>query len=195
MKKLAAGSGEFQFERKYENPWTGPITFTIWLDGNSVPRANAEDGPLFSRWRVTPFRHQIMVVDPKWMDERVSKPEYRAAVLAWAVQGREAWLQDGIGTEPFIEKAVAEVQAGMDPLHDFWEQCVKFGEHTRKDRYFATTLELRQKLDEWHALRQESVKFRNCTRKPLFSNSPIAPICVYAWVHGHTNASTRVHTR
>lgn len=83
----------------------------------------------------------------------------------------------------------------MDPLHDFWEQCVKFGEHTRKDRYFATTLELRQKLDEWQALRQESVKFRNCTRKPLFSNSPIAPICVYAWVHGHTNASTRVHTR
>lgn len=89
MKKLAAGSGEFQFERKYENPWSGPITFTIWLDGNSVPRANAEDGPLFSRWRVTPFRHQIIVVDPKWMDERVSKPEYRAAVLAWAVQGRE----------------------------------------------------------------------------------------------------------
>ena len=42
---------------------------------------------------------------------------------------------------------------------------------------------------------EESVKFRNCTRKPLFSNSPIAPICVYAWMHGHTNASTRVHTR
>lgn len=124
MKKLTAGAGTYQYEEKYANPWQGRITFTIWLDGNSVAKANAEDHPLFNRWRLTPFKHQLPRgrVDPKWVERVTADGSYRAAVLAWAMKGRVAWLRKGIGTARVIEQAVAEIRDEMDPLREFWRR-------------------------------------------------------------------------
>ena len=120
-----------------------------------------------------PFRHQIMVVDPKWMDERVSKPEYRAAVLAGCA-GSRAWLARH-GTEPFIEKAVAEVQASWT-RYRFLGAVRKVRWHTRA-RIGISPLPWNCDKSSTSGIRQESVKFRNCTAN-LFST--IHPLRLYA---------------
>lgn len=146
MKRLTQGGGTLSFERKYENPWTGPITFTIWLDGNSVAKAPAEDSPLFNRWRLTPFKHKIEGrPDPTWLDRVRDSPEYRSAVLAWVMKGRRAWLKGGIGSTPMVDAATAEIQESMDPLGEFWEQWCVFG-----PGLCVTNADLRIALDDWH---------------------------------------------
>jgi putative DNA primase/helicase len=151
MKKLTQGGGRFMFERKYENPWTGEITFTIWLDGNSVAKANAEDNPLFHRWRLTPFMHEIpkASIDKRWMEKAAASPEYRTAVLAWVVRYRAAWLKGGIGSAVSVDAATEEVRANMDPLRLFWDECCEFVKYTTGSVYFATTRELLERYARW----------------------------------------------
>jgi putative DNA primase/helicase len=153
MKKLTQGGGKYVFERKYENPWEGDITFTIWLDGNSVAKANAEDNPLFDRWRLTPFKHKIAKasVDKRWMEKAAASPQYRSAVLAWAMKGRVAWLKEGIGSAPSVDAATAEVRAEMDPLRRFWDERCHFAPHTAADPHFATRAMIWQCYSEWVA--------------------------------------------
>jgi putative DNA primase/helicase len=146
MKKLTQGGGKYQFERKFENPWEGDITFTIWLDGNSVAKANAEDSPLFDRWRLTPFKHKFVgKPDKRWLERAAASPEFRAAVLAWVVAGRRTWLADGVGSAPSVDKAGVEVRETMDPLRDFWEQCCRFG----SDAYFTPSALLMERYETW----------------------------------------------
>jgi len=153
MKKLTAGTGTFQFERKYENPWSGPVTFTVWIDGNSVAKANAEDNPLFNRWRLTPFTHKIAVrkIDRRWVEKAAGSPEFRAAVFAWVLRWRADWFKHGIGTAPVVEAAVKEVRAQMDPMGEFWAECCEFGPAgaARADQYFATTDDLMAGYRDW----------------------------------------------
>jgi P4 family phage/plasmid primase-like protien len=150
MKKLTSGFGRFMYERKFENPWEGEITFTIWLDGNSVARARVEDNPLFARWRLAPFRHKIgrSERDAKWLEKASRSPAYRAAVLAWAMRGRKAWRKDGIGSTRVVDKATAQVRKAMDPLAEFWAEHVRFGKG-----HFVTSERLRSRLEAWHSNR------------------------------------------
>lgn len=152
MKKLTAGAGTYSFEEKYANPWQGRVTFTIWLDGNSVARAPAEDHPLFNRWRLTPFKHKLAaaLVDPKWVETVCADPGYRSAVLAWAMDGRAAWWANGMGTAPSIEAAGEEVRAEMDPLRDYWESCCVFD-----TQFFTPSQRMRESYENWCAERGE----------------------------------------
>jgi putative DNA primase/helicase len=147
LKKLTAGAGRYMFQRKYENSYENTITFTIWLDGNTVAKAPAEDDPLFGRWRLTPFKHQITAPDKKWMDRALGSPDYRAAVLAWVMRGRRAWLKNGMGSAPSVEKATTQVRELMDPLSEFWRNECRFG----RDEYFTSNEALGERLDDWYA--------------------------------------------
>jgi len=147
MKKLTGGVGKYRFERKRENSYENTVTFTIWLDGNNVAKARVEDSPLFDRWKLTPFKHRITKPDKKWVERAVASPEYRAAVLAWAMRARVAWWKNGIGSAPSVEVATAEVRAEMDPIAWFWKEECRFGEHTKARPVFATTQELHQQLE------------------------------------------------
>jgi putative DNA primase/helicase len=144
MKKLTAGHGNLRFERKYENPWEGPITFTIWLDGNELPKARVEDSPLFSRWRLVPFKHKIRHPREGWMERAIADVEYRKAVLAWIMQGRKDWLRYGIGSAPAVEEAVVQVRREMDPLNEFWRAHIVFEEDA-----FVKSEDLRDRYHYW----------------------------------------------
>jgi phage/plasmid-associated DNA primase len=144
MKKLTGGVGKFRFERKHENSYESTITFTIWLDGNSVARARVEDNPLFDRWKLTPFKHRIKTPDKKWL-EKNADAEYRAAVLAWIMKGRRGWKKAGIGSEPIIEQSIDKIRMSMDPLKDFWRQELRFGD----EGWFCTTNEVRERYVQW----------------------------------------------
>lgn len=117
MKRLTKGGGQLQFRDLYKAAWTAPITFTIWLDGNGLSNANSKDHPLFDRWRMVEFEHAVpeegRVKD--WAGAQLQSPEFRAAVLAWALRGRESWLQlDGIGTTAKIRTQVEIARVEMD---------------------------------------------------------------------------------
>lgn len=148
MKKITQGGGRMTFERKYENPWEGLITFTVWLDGNSIAKAPAEDTPLFKRWRLTPFLHVIPPAarDEGWTDRAVASPDFRAAVLAWVMRGRKGWSAVGIGTAPAVEEAVKNARDDMDPLAEFWEEVCSFGEGR-----FVASAALRGAYTDWCA--------------------------------------------
>lgn len=129
MKKLTAGVGKVQFQRKYKDPYDAEVTFTIWLDGNSVARVDAEDNPLFNRWRLVPFKHTIdkADIDKRWLERAKSDPDFGAAVLAWVMQARERFWKSGIGSAPLIDRVVCEIRSNMDPLREFWSDYCEFG--------------------------------------------------------------------
>lgn len=163
MKKLTQGGGTMQFERKYENPWTGQMTFTIWLDGNTVARAPAEDHPLFNRWRLTPFKHKIDITpEEKWVERVRKSAEYRAAVLAWVMKARREWLAEGIGTTASVVAAVSEMKEAMDPLTDFWEECCRFG-----DGLFAANDDLKGAYQDWAARTGKSHEINDAAFRAL----------------------------
>jgi len=125
MKKLTDGNkAQYQFERKYENPWSGPVTFHIIIDGNFAPKANVEDEPLWNRWKVIPFKCRLprgVKMDKMWL-EHVDCAEFRSAVLMWALAGKRGWFRSQIGDAPEVEKAVAKVRAEMNPVDaEYWE--------------------------------------------------------------------------
>ncbi len=127
LKKLTDGGGTYMYRQLHEKAYTAPITFTIWLDGNKTARAMTDDDPLFARWRLIAFDRQIEKPDPHWRERNVERAEFRAAVLWWIVSARESYWKDGLGSSLKIEKATKEVRAAMDPLREFWEDCIDFG--------------------------------------------------------------------
>lgn len=130
MKRITMGgiNATYNYRQKHEKGWRGKLSFTVWLDGNETAKAAVEDNPLWNRWRLVKFGHEIPKAEQVqgWADKVCADGDFRSAVLSWVLRGRESWLAGGVGTAPEVERAGEEVREGMDPLREFWPDC-EFG--------------------------------------------------------------------
>jgi putative DNA primase/helicase len=80
-------------------------------------------------------------------------------ILAWAVRGCVAWLQDGLGEPPEIGQAGTEWREHDDPLKDFLEDSceTKMEDDAEGERYWVRSAELSQAYAWW--CKQHSERF------------------------------------
>lgn len=124
--KRMTGGESLRCERKYEHGFNFQPTHKLWLCGNHEPIITDTTSSIWGRLKKIPFTMEI----PE--EERIIGLRQQLvrddgdAILAWLVQGCEAWQSEGRLVDcPEVKQAVAEYREKQDILHDFiTEKCV-----------------------------------------------------------------------
>jgi putative DNA primase/helicase len=94
--------------------------FKLWLGTNHKPGIRGTDKAIWDRIRLIPFNERI--TDEQVIPQRVMRaslaPE-QAGILAWAIRGCQAYLQQGLGNPGAVKAAGAAYREEMDLLGDF----------------------------------------------------------------------------
>ena len=161
LKRLTEGgiNARYMYRQKNLRGWEGRLSFTIWLDGNNTAEADPNDEAWWARWRLVKFTHQIPEAErvPGWADRMCADPDFRAAVLSWAMRGRESYWANGgqVGNAGSVVAATREVRTENDPLVDFWLPF-EFG-----DKLWISNKELDEALAEYQAESMSDVDKRD----------------------------------
>ncbi len=98
--------------------------FVVWVATNHRPEVRGTDEAIWRRIHLVPFDVQI----PERERDLHLKDELRdelPGILAWAVEGLEAYQADGLGTPTAVSEATASYRAEQDVLGSFIEEkCV-----------------------------------------------------------------------
>jgi len=142
-----------------------PISFEpqckIWLATNDRPRINATDHGTWRRVRLIPWRAKFEGEDQD-PDLLAKLKEEATGILAWAVDGCMAWLEDGHLPHPTaVDEATEEYREAEDVIGQWVEDCAEIVpnlEATGSDLYesYRTWAEkngLRQSSNVWFAER------------------------------------------
>lgn len=106
------------------------MSFTPWMVANQVPTVKGADSALKRRIVFVPFVQTLSRAEEKVERRRALKdPDYRTAVLSWAVEGCERYLRNGWAALETPEQAVtfaAEQLADMNQYEQFFaDRCVR----------------------------------------------------------------------
>ena len=145
----------------------------LWLVCNDKPRVRENDTGIWRRIVVIPLDK---VVPPERKDPSLKvalreDPAARAAILAWAVQGCQAWLRNGLRVPRAAEQASFAYRADMDVLRPFLTDCCVVSPDAR-----VPVADLRAAYDRWctengqkHSLGprsfNEAIERKGCERK------------------------------
>jgi P4 family phage/plasmid primase-like protien len=160
LKYISAGMGEIKSCRKYENPIEFLATHKLWMDCNHRPRVTGTDDAIWSRLKCIPFLVRIDETDPEFDLKLKEKLKAEApGILAWAVRGCVAWLEDGLGAPPEIGQAGTEWREHDDPLKDFLEDSceVKMTDDAEGEAHWVRSADLSQAYAWW--CKQHSERF------------------------------------
>ncbi len=160
LKYISAGMGEIKSCRKYENPIEFLASHKLWMDCNHRPRVTGTDDAIWSRLKCIPFLIRMEREDPEFDLKLKEKLMAEApGILAWAVRGCVAWLEDGLGEPPEIGQAGVEWREHDDPLKDFLEDSceIKMADDAEGERYWVRSAELSQAYAWW--CKQHSERF------------------------------------
>ena len=104
--------------------------FKLWLAANHKPVIRGTDYAIWRRIRLIPFE---VTITPQQRDEAL--PAKLTAelpgILAWAVQGCQDWLADGLRPTERVLAATDEYRAESDVLGAFWPMSVRWGRPLR----------------------------------------------------------------
>jgi putative DNA primase/helicase len=127
LKQLTGGDrvsarGCYEREREFD------FTAKLWFHTNFIPAMSDDDGAVWRRARIVPFKHTVAPKDRDGgLKARLCDPAVSgAAMLAWAAQGCDEWREGGLGSAPAVEQATRSVRESMDPLAGFFEDCCAF---------------------------------------------------------------------
>jgi putative DNA primase/helicase len=90
----------------------------IWMSGNHKPRITGTDNGIWRRVRLLPFeaRFEGAHCNPNLAAEL---REELPGILRWAVEGCQAWREEGLGLPEKVKAAVAEYRGDEDELGAF----------------------------------------------------------------------------
>lgn len=150
IKYLTAGMGSIKSCRKYENPIEFTATHKLFMDCNHRPHVRGVDDAIWRRLKLVPF--EITVTEEERDLQLPDKLRSELpGILAWAVRGCKAWLDNGLGDPPEISSAGALWREHDDPLKEFLEDCcdVDDPETTEENRSYVTVTDLGAAYEWW----------------------------------------------
>ncbi|MEO7032728.1 MAG: phage/plasmid primase, P4 family [Polyangiaceae bacterium] len=143
--KAVTGGDEITAAAKFEAEVTFRPAFALWLAANDAPDIRDDDEGAWARVRRIPFEHIIPAEkQDRTLKQKLTAPEVRAAVLAWAVRGCLDWQANGLGTAKAIELSTEAYRQDMDRVAGFFEDCCEFGSYARVQR-----TALRRAYEDW----------------------------------------------
>ena len=119
LKYLTQGAySKIKAARKYENPIEFTATHKLWLDANERPQIRSTDASVWNRLKPIPFEHPV-TGDEKDYGLLARLRDEAPGILAWAVEGCQRWLKEGLGETPDIKEARQSWRDECDPLSEF----------------------------------------------------------------------------
>jgi putative DNA primase/helicase len=114
-----------------------------------------------------------VVIPPGEIDRDLTAKLQREAtgILAWAIAGAVRWRQEGLGSQPEVERAMEGWREDSDPLKDFLEERCRF-----LPAVFIRPSELHRAYESWCDANGEKVKLD----RPKFNERLIAKGCSQA---------------
>lgn len=112
-------------------------TCKIWISVNDLPRARADDAPLWRRLSVIPFREQVplMKINPLLKEQLSNRKVNGPAVLNWMLAGLRAWKKNrGLGSCGAVDIATEEYRRWQDPVSLWIEECVDASDNGHGER-------------------------------------------------------------
>ncbi len=126
--KTLSGSDPITVRDLYCRAVTYLPQFTLWLATNCRPSVPSDDDALWERLREIPFNEHLKPEErkPSFRADLSDPKKHGAAVLAWAVEGLRRYRESGLTTPDGVVQAGADYRAEMDPLTDFFGDCLVF---------------------------------------------------------------------
>jgi P4 family phage/plasmid primase-like protien len=123
--KFLTGSDKIRGRRLYQDQWEFDPTHKLIVAGNHKPDIQGVDDGIWRRIRLVPFTAKFDKPDKKMLDNLLR--DARPAILAWAVQGCQAWQALGLESPDVVAEATASYRSESDPLNGFFEEKCEEG--------------------------------------------------------------------
>jgi putative DNA primase/helicase len=122
LKRITQGMGKIKACRKYENPIEFEETHKLWMDANHKPILTDSSDSTWNRLHVIPFN---VVIPPEEIDPDLPKKlkVESEGILAWLVQGAEAYVSNGLQPPTIVMAARDDYRKDQDHLSDFIAEC------------------------------------------------------------------------
>ncbi|HRG95636.1 MAG TPA: phage/plasmid primase, P4 family [Polyangiaceae bacterium] len=129
--KDLTGGDPISARRMREDFWTFDPTHKLFIAGNHRPRVRGTDEGIWRRIRLIPWSVEIPKAerDPELPTKLLAE---LPGILAWAVRGCAAWQAQGLGEPVAVSEATAAYREASDPLREFFEGYLVFGDHGAK---------------------------------------------------------------
>ena len=123
--KHITGGDTINARSPYGRPFSYRPQFTIWMSTNHKPEIPDGSEAIWDRLRLIPFTQRF---DGKKADTAlpVKLREELPGILAWAVRGCVAWVENGLGSAQAVESATAAYRAETDLLEQFFQDRCYF---------------------------------------------------------------------
>jgi len=109
-------------------------TFKIWFSVNHKPKVADDSYAFWRRIRLIPFLTQFKLASEAVpgepvMDKHLYEPLVKeaAGILAWAIRGAVAWLNNGLEPPAVVWNATVAYEAENDPLQTFLDETCVLG--------------------------------------------------------------------
>ncbi len=106
-------------------------TFKLFLAANHKPIIRGTDEGIWRRVRMIPFAVQIPAAEQD-KDLLAKLKTELPGILAWAIDGCQLWLEQGLGLPQEVRAAVANYRAESDTLGAFIEEYCELGPALRE---------------------------------------------------------------
>lgn len=123
--KQVTGGDTLRGAKLYGSSYEFQPTHTLWFQANHLPGVTDASYGFWRRIRVIPFkaRFEGSKIDTNLRERLLSE---RDGILAWLIQGAQAYYADGLGKMPkACEEATAEYRYSNDILGRFIEDCLE----------------------------------------------------------------------
>jgi putative DNA primase/helicase len=122
--------------------------FKVVIATNDKPRVYGSDTGIWRRIRMIPFNANFEGCEDKQLQKKLKQE--LPGILNWALQGCQAWQQEGLGSSTQVEAATRAYRDDMDVLGDFIGDCCEVvpDEQVTKSRLYEAYVDWAERAKE-----------------------------------------------
>ena len=122
--KRVTGDKHLKARFMHSNPFEFEVQFKLWLLTNELPEIEKQEGAIWSRMRVIPFRHVFPEGKRiKGLGQKLVTEE-GPGILAWAIEGAREWTRQGLNEPTRVMEAVEHYRTSQDIIGDFLSESL-----------------------------------------------------------------------
>lgn len=127
--KQITGSDQIYCAHKNKDMFSFTPQFKIWLSSNHKPAGDVDDDAFWGRVKVVEFPYSHLGNEDKTLKTTICSEEYRAQILAWAIEGAMWWAMDdkGLITPQSVQTATQSAREELDSVGKWLEECCYTG--------------------------------------------------------------------
>lgn len=185
LKQVTGGSIPMRASAKSEKGTTFRVSFALYFSSNFDPKISAEDSAALGRLTALTFKTIIRNGNESFVEEYMSDPDNRRAILQWVMEGAVEYIKYGFGDEPEAVRASREEfkdeQVSIqDQLRQILVSSPKSHDPAKTSIIKADLVELQKKTKEYSAM-LSTKKLHQMIRDIFSVDAPVPSNGDYRW--------------